>query len=338
MFNISLRSIILNRVYDRTRQEAIERSVSRALSDLGVDFEVRHWLNDDNAQVSVGRHGHHTPYRLVWSPHPTLSALTRSVSHNEAERLLVSGPRITSRTARAFREAGIDYIDDAGNAHLSFGPVLIDIQGRTPPTEPVRRPSDANLFSAKRMQVIFVLLAWPDLTREPVRSIATAARSSVGIVQSTLDILKEADYLLGRSLHRRNELLDLWVAAFRGSLLPKIRRHTFSGEFADWSPPPGYLLSGESAVDTIRHPRTLTIYTEDFDLRQAVRSGWQTSEEPNIEVRQKFWREPTGEYSRQQAPFGQPTVPPPLIYADLKLSNEPRQIEIATLLRKDRLV
>ncbi|MFE7799774.1 type IV toxin-antitoxin system AbiEi family antitoxin [Nocardia sp. NPDC057440] len=325
---------------DRTQHRDIENSTAQALSELSIEFSVQHWTSDQTAIVNVSRHGFDMTYRMAWLPHATLSELSRVDQQDRAHRLLVIGPQITSRTAEALRAAEIDYIDYAGNAHLNFGPVLVDIRGRRSPTrEPSHRPADANLFSARRMQVLFVLLAWPDLVDMPVRKIAEAAGTSVGIAQSTLEIMKESDYLIGRSLQRRDELLDLWAAAFRGALLPKIRRSSFSGSIESWSPPHGYFVSGESAVELIRQPQTLTIYVEHFDLAEAIRNGWQKSDDSNIEVRQKFWKEPNwAAPSDRNGVFTRSAAPPLMIYADLLTSSEPRQSEVARTLRRDQLV
>lgn len=338
---------MLNIVNDRTKHRDIERSLSRTLSELTLEFELKRWISEETALVNVGHRGFGTVYQLAWLPRPSLSAVSRLERDNRVDPLLVAGPHISSRTATALRNAHIDYIDYAGNAHLSFGPVLIDIRGRHGPAIDSRGPStetsgqttDANLFSTRRMQVIFVLLAWPSIAKTPVRAIAEAAGTSVGITQSTLEIMREADYLIGRKLRRRDELLDLWTAAFRNSLLPKIRQNSFSGNIENWSPPPGYLISGESAVELIRRPETLTVYVEQFDRFHAVENGWRKSDDPNIEIRRKFWKEPREMTSpdRYKA-FARAAAPPILVYADLLASNEPRQCEVARTLRKDRLV
>lgn len=163
------------------------------MSAISIDFELQYWTSETTAIVEIARMGFGTKYQMAWLPHVTLSALSRLDRQDDTRRLLVAGPYISSRTAEALRTARIDYIDTAGNAHLDFGPVLVDIRGRPSPTpQKGRRPVDANLFSARRMQVLFVLLAWPDLVNRPVRMIADTAGTSVGITQSTLEILKES--------------------------------------------------------------------------------------------------------------------------------------------------
>ncbi len=340
MFNIFACSIKLNRMTDRTQQHTIEHLVARALSEYSVELSVHRWTSEQIAIATVTRHGFQSEYQLAWLPHATLSELSRLARPDEKLPLLVASSRISDRTADALAATDVDYIDSMGNAHLTFGPVFVHTRGqRRIAAAPSRLPTRANLFSTKRMQVLFVLLAWPDFADKPVRQIATSAGTSVGITQSTLEIMQEAGFLISSSLQRRDELLDLWVAAFRGSLLPKLEHSSFSGSIEGWSPPSGYLISGESAVELIRRPRTLTLYIERFDLAEAIRSGWQKSDAPNIYVRWKFWKEPDwAAPTDRQSTFGTSTAPPLMIYADLLTSNEPRQAEVARALRKDRLV
>ncbi|MGW6422695.1 type IV toxin-antitoxin system AbiEi family antitoxin [Nocardia sp. NPDC055053] len=314
--------------------------VAQAMSAISIDFELQHWTSETAAIVEIARTGFTTKYQMAWLPHVTLSALSRLDRQEDAHRLLVAGPYISSRTAEALRAARIDYIDNAGNAHLDFGPVLIDIRGRPDLTpQRGRRPADANLFSARRMQVLFVLLAWPDLVNRPVRMIADTAGTSVGITQSTLEIMKKSDYVIGRSLHRRDELIDLWAAAYRGTVIPKIRETSFAGDIASWSPPPGWQVSGESAIETIRQPQTLTIYVKNFDPIEAVQNGWHKSDDPNIEIRRKFWDAPPWATAPEQyGAFTESAAPPLMVYADLLASREPRQSDVAAALRRDQLV
>ncbi|MFG1791722.1 type IV toxin-antitoxin system AbiEi family antitoxin [Nocardia sp. NPDC049149] len=325
---------------DRTQHDDIERALAQTLAPYSIELSVQRWTSDQTAIVTVSRHGFEAIYRMAWLPHVTLSELARVDQLDRTHRLLVTGPRISSRTAEALVAADIDYLDYAGNVHLEFLPVLIDVRGRRSPTkEPTHRSTDANLFSARRMQVLFALLSWPDMVEMPVRRIAEAAGTSVGIAQSTLEIMKDSDYLVGKSLRRRDELIDLWSAAFRGALLPKLRLLAFHGSIESWRPLPGDLVSGESAVGMIRQPQTLTIYTEHFDLTVAVRNRWQKSNNPNIEVRQRFWKAPDGAIPLdKQGAFVTSAAPPLLVYADLLTSKEARQAEVARTLRRDHLV
>ncbi|MFC8531645.1 type IV toxin-antitoxin system AbiEi family antitoxin [Nocardia sp. NPDC057227] len=324
---------------DRTQRAEVEAAMSRALSRLPIEFEIRDWASDELAQVEIRRSGETATYRAAWLPHPTWSEVSKLARHGSDEPLLVLGPRINIRTAESLHDAGIDYADLAGNAHLAFGPVLIDIQGRKHVTEPTQHSGgQTNLFSTRRMQVVFALLAWPHLTDAPVRMLAKTAGTSLGLTQSTLSTMRDSGYLIGKSLHRRPELVDIWTAAYRLSLLPKLRLHSFEGDPARWSPRPGYLISGESAVTRIRNPQTLTVYVDDFDFAVGAHSGWRRSAEPNIEVRRKFWTTPLGQPLPGAPEFAPTAAPPLLVYADLLATQEPRQTEVAAALRQEHRV
>lgn len=328
----------MNSMPDRTPESDIEHMLREQMAAISIEFELRHWMSDRTAIIDVHRMGFGTTYQLAWLPLARLSEISR-LDRYGTHRLLVVSSHISRRTADALHDAGIDHIDGAGNVHLEFGPVLIDIRGRRGPSPgPGHRSTDANLFSAKRMQVLFVLLAWPELANAPVRTIARAAGTSVGITQSTLETMKKSDYLIGGSPHRRDELIDLWAAAYRGTLMPRIHHAAYVGDTQHHSLPSDYLVSGESAVELIRQPQTLTIYTMDFDPMAAIRNGWRKSENPNIEIRQQFWREPWASAPTQDGPFVHSAAPPLLVYADLLASKEPRQAEVAAELRNDHIV
>lgn len=144
--------------------------------------------------------------------------------------------------------------------------------------------------------------------------------------------------MIGRSLHRRDELIDLWTAAYRGAVIPKIRETSFAGDIASWSPPPGWQVSGESAIETLRQPQTLTIYVKNFDPIVAIQNGWHKSNDPNIEIRRKFWDEPAWATAPEQyGAFTESAAPPLMVCADLLASREPRQSDVAAL-RRDQLV
>ncbi len=263
----------------------------------------------------------------------TLAAVARLSDSDH--KLLVFGEAISERSATAFRAAGIDYVDAGGNAHLAFGDVYIDVRGRE--QAPVESETPApNLFSAGRLKVVFVLLTWPDLAGSTVREISRAAGTSIGLTQSALQGMEADGYLSRSTLERRDTLLTLWTAAYRGTLLPKLTLASFTGDVPTAlqyvQKDADVLISGEAAVGDIAHPETLTFYTRALDPRMPIRWRWRTDREPNIWVRQRFWTEPASITPIRSYDSG--SVPPLLIYGDLLSSNEPRQIEVAAALQE----
>lgn len=277
----------------------------------------------------------------------TLSALARHSSSVPYPRLIV-GDRISRRSAVAYRSAGIQFVDALGNAFITFGSVLVDVQGRTEPIGQSvqdgaddRRPRQpTNLFSPGRAQVIFALLAWPELAGARVREVATAAGLSVGQTHDALGRLEQAGFLIptSRKLVRTGELLDYWTAAYPAGLG---RRLEISQYFGDPAKPvrsesPCY-VSGESAegVDIAR-PATLTVYLDKPDTQLPILNRWSRSPDrrPNVFVRRKFWISPRP-HEEDPATTTQ-NAPWPLVYADLMATGDARLGEVARTWRAHR--
>src|SRR4051812_15945992 len=128
--------------------------------------------------------------------------------------------------ARAFST-----LDIAGNACVEFSNVLIDVRGRRRPMD-ARRPDpvSGNLFSRGRAQVIFALLAWPQLWDEPQRGLARAAGVSLGQAHNTLALLAEAGYDGVGPRRGQTALLHLWAAAFPIGPARHLTLATYRGE------------------------------------------------------------------------------------------------------------
>src|SRR5699024_8053053 len=92
-------------------------------------------------------------YNVAYADTLTASSLNWAMphSHNKVQLLLL-GPRVTERSADMFRQRGINYLDAAGNAFISFGGVHIDVRGRraqnaAPTSIPRTARGGVNLYS-----------------------------------------------------------------------------------------------------------------------------------------------------------------------------------------------
>lgn len=277
---------------------------------------------------------------LTYSKEMTASATERIHTRRRNEPLFLVGHRVTERSAEILRDRGIRYLDGGGNAHISFDGVLLDVRGRKPlafeSEHATRHRGGTNLMSPKRAQMIFAILSWEHMLREPVRMLARTARVSLGQAQKTLDLLTHLGFLdeNRRMLSsRREQLLEQWVQAYPAGLGSKQLSLSMSG---DPSLPvdsdSALVVSGESAVGEALRPETLTLYSSKppADLIRARR--WRREEErPNIFLKEQFWEDPGA--SNQIATT---TAPPLLIYADLLATRDSRQVEIAQQFRKHR--
>ncbi|NUU24894.1 MAG: hypothetical protein HOV68_25820 [Streptomycetaceae bacterium] len=277
----------------------------------------------------------HVPPELATALHPHASLPT-----------LVVARSITERAAELLRERGIDYIDAAGNAHIAWNDVFIDVRGRRSAAVRTDAPASrgSKAFGRAGLRIGLVLLAWPDLAGEPLRRIARAGGVSLGTAQAVVDDLSRAGYLYdgpdGRRPARAGELLSRWSEAYSTTLSPALFLGSFSVEdISWWSGAKEELaesevqLGGEAAaslMDPHLVPATVTLYAEEVP-RALVATRRMTRAESggNVQFRRRFWDVEQEDW----------VVPPVLTYADLLASGDPRQREHADRIRisDDRL-
>lgn len=324
-------------------EELLLSLVSRRLSEYSLELEGAPALEtvvpeEPVTLTMLHPHGSQRVSALLTNT-PTLTRALQAQTETHGQRLFLLGPVVHPRSAHDLRAAGIQFLDAAGNAYLDFAGVFIDVRGRRPDPAVTFRESKpgraANLFAPRRAQVIFALLSWPALAEASVRTIAAAAKVSVGQTQSTLRLLDEQDLYDPRSgrLLRRDALAERWAETFVSGLGPKTRLRQFHGD-------PSRLaleghgeiyVSGEQAASWIRNPATATLYVDDLDPRLALVNRWRSNGDQNILVRRTFWAHP----GDSQPPSFPAPAPPLLVYADLMGTHEPRQLQAAQKLKED---
>lgn len=209
--------------------------------------------------------------------------------------------------------------------------MLIDVQGRRPAEggRQVAHDPSGNLFSVGRAQVVLALLSWTTLWSASTRELARAAGVSTGLAHNTLQLLDAAGFTPHGSSSHNHELLEYWAAAYPTGLGRRLALASYVGDPTTVTPvDPDHplFLSGESAADDLVRATTMTLYVEDLDHRLPLSNRWRTDGEPNIFVRQKFWHAP-----RPAPPeIGVLRAPWPLVYADLRATNDPRLHEVAS--------
>lgn len=279
-------------------------------------------------------------FAMMLKGHATLSSLGYDAgTARNFLPLLVGAASVSLRSTDAFRRAGIQYVDAAGNAWIRFGDVLIDVRGRRASVThvPGRPGTGGNLFSTGRAQVAFVLLQWPRLWKRPQRDVAEAAGVSLGQAHNALVMFREAGF--GPGGHRGDrEFLDLWVASFPSGLAQKLTLATYRGSIEDFrkvnAEEPvfigGTVISGEVAADDLLRPAALTVYVAEFDPMLPVKNRWRSDGDANITVRRKFWTAPPDETQDDDRELvGVHNAPDVLVYADLMASDDPRVRSIA---------
>jgi hypothetical protein len=290
---------------------------------VGPTTTVSHGIRRGTIRLARGASAQ--DYVLLYGPAVTFTDVAKT---GAADRpALVFTTFAAPRSADMLRRSGVQYLDDAGNAWITFGDVFVDVRGRPRPERtPTPRGEVRSLFTTVRAQVICALLAWPHLWTAPRREIAHAAGVSLGQAHNTMGLLADAGYEHDQVRPHQTPLLDLWAAAFPTGLATKLSLAAFHGDPDNVTNHGPAYVSGEKAVDDLLRPATLTLYVEQLDPRLPIVNRWRTDATPNIFVRRKFWHAP----GVDKPPPRLAVAPWPLVYADLLASDDPRVRGVAT--------
>lgn len=269
------------------------------------------------------------------------------------EKVLIIAPYINEKVAELCREIQVDYLDLAGNAHLNFPPLYIDIRGRKPPLEhqiQLTRQLTGKAFQPKGMKLVMMLLLKPELVNQPMRVLAEQAEIALGTVKQVLDDLKQLTFILDKGkkgvvLNEQDLLLTRWLDAYPRNMEAKLEQTLYVPQDVEQlrnAPLDKYgaLWGGEVAADAYTHylkPKTYQIYADaeahktllkKFRLRRLHANETDVNPirivEPPVAI----------EKVKGQLP-GYAT--PLLVYAELLNSNDPRNLETAKRIYHDYL-
>jgi hypothetical protein len=195
--------------------------------------------------------------------------------------------------------------------------------------------------------VDFALLNRPQLINATHREIAQVAHVALGAVGRVFADLEARGYIRGAPNKRRllepERLFDEWVTNYPIRLRPKLNPRRFHATDTDWWHNTHLndrraWWGGEVGADRLTNylkPRTCTIYldpvgrtNEQDDLIRVHRLRPDLNGE--IEFLDAFWHFPPG-------PNDANTVPPMLVYADLVATLDPRNLEVAKLIREQHI-
>lgn len=330
------------------------------LSSVGLELTSLHWVTEPDrgfeAKAVLSRRGNVQHYALVFAAAMTLTQITHLRPPEIDAPLLVVGKRITERSATAFRDQKIQYIDTLATPTSSSEMSTSMCEQKAEHTYPPGRPvQTSHPPSARRVGVA--------LDAQPFQSPPSFAGCVRTIDLASADRDEDPRHRkrlrrLDRSgtrhpqLARRSgfppsgsattplclhEILQPWALEYPRGLRKRLTLARFYTDepthFQPLRPDQEFFFSGESAegVD-IQHPTTLTVYVEHFDRKLAFVNRWRDDPDqvPNVRVLQKFWtppdEHPGSEDSKRDGP---PNAPWPLVYADLLALNDPRLREVA---------
>lgn len=322
--------------------EGLAHRIQQGLVRAGMKDVSTLSVQPDAGRRLILRHGP-SLYRI--EVHPVLRDLRAPELEPGWLPLMVSR-QLDDATAQRFADAGVSFLDERGNAHLSLDgrTVLfarVDRTGptklRDTPTAPAKRAAGVLALNRASHRVVFALLASPELAGSPVRVLAAASMVSVGTVHNTIAQLSEAGLLLDGRLHHTDRLLDTWAEAYRRLTVRPLTPRTLYAADDQWSdkvraePTKAVLLGGIAAAAVLNdHVRATDGIVYATALAPAVTLLHLTSAPSpfRVEVRERFWGDDLP--SSQQG-----LVPSVLIFGDLLRDGDARSLEIAANLREN---
>jgi hypothetical protein len=250
----------------------------------------------------------------------------RAVEH---ETLLVAR-YITREVAARCRELKLQFIDTAGNAYLEREGLFVYVVGqhRSPHAAPARFRAQTRAG----LQVTFALLCQPELLRQNYRTIAASADVALGTVAQVMRDLEARRFLDARNAPRfldPRRLLHEWVSHYP-KLRAKLNARRFDATGLDTSANLARYNAywgGEVAADKLTgflKPSHITIYARPPIAPLVAATRMKADANGGIEVLDVFWNELRAETVAD-------IVPAVLVYADLAVSNDSRNIEAARL-------
>jgi len=218
---------------ERLRSLPFVKSVEAMPSDSNADLQedARLWLRTPNGRQDLA-----VAVKSMPLSRGAAQSLVARVSRNLSRSWVVFSPYVSQPVGQLLASQGIGFIDQAGNCYVAVGQdYFAHLEGRRPPS-PSRHGRG---LGARSYQVLFALLARPELTTAPIRSLAVAAGVGKTTAADLLQRLKDEGLILrdkgGRRIARPSVLMDRWLAGYADKLRPRL----FAGRYRAAHKEPG---------------------------------------------------------------------------------------------------
>ena len=196
---------------------AADSEVSRlAQADGGLDAVVRLKTPKGMRRLYAEIKRTHLSYELA-------GHVVSQMRHSRWQPSILMTPYVAPRLGQFLEERGINYVDRVGNCFLSLGPdYLARIEGRRRPPRDLPRAT----LRAPSYQVLFALLARPELTNTSVRTLAESAGVGKTAAAEMVQRLESEGYVgratNGRQLLERGRLVERWLTGYADVLRPSL--------------------------------------------------------------------------------------------------------------------
>ncbi|MEX2634942.1 MAG: hypothetical protein WD267_12975, partial [Balneolales bacterium] len=178
-----------------------------------IDGKVRLRLDEQvqvecNAKVKKEIRKHHIPQ-------------LQQTAQENAPYLLIAD-QLSPNIKQILHEAGIDWLDGAGNIHLKGQNYFLWIDHHKTTLE---KPIKGRAFTKTGLKVVFLFLVDKEWVNKTHREIAEMADVALGSIKTVIDGLKEHGYLIKEDdkrfiLKDKKRLLDQWITAYVDELQP----------------------------------------------------------------------------------------------------------------------
>jgi len=258
--------------------------------------------------------------------------------------LLLIAPYITETTAARCRDLHLPFIDEAGNAYLEATGLFVYVTGKRRPLQ-VKSASAYRALTPAGLRIVFALLNCPGLAAVPYREIAKEAKVALGSVGEVLADLEGRGHLASerpgsRRLLAPERLQEEWVTHYPIKLRPKLNPRRFTAPAPDWwrgqdARQYHAYWGGEIAAEKLTgylKPARVTLYVGGRPDRLILANRLRPDVNGEIEILEAFWS--TDEkYGGLDVSYPENVAPPLVVYADLLVTTDPRNIETAKLIR-----
>lgn len=271
--------------------------------------------------------------------------IKKEVRHTQLERIktqasknvnfLLLAQNIFPKAKEILRKEKIAYLDVAGNFYFHNESHYIFIEGNKTTALEKEKPNRA--FTPTGLKIIFLLLTEKDAINMSYREIAHRTNVALGNIPLVINGLQEAGYLISKNrrkhiLTRKRQLLNRWITGYGETLRPKLElgKYRFLEKNKSWEEyqlTPGDVWGGETGANLITNyiePEIKTLYTKLSKIELIKKMKLVPESNGDIEILQHFWQDADD--------LDLNLAPPVLIYADLILSQDPRNAEVAELI------
>ena len=232
----------------------------------------------------------------------------------------------------------INFIDAAGNAYINVPPLYINIKGNKLDRPKNTKGITPGKFQTAGLQIIFTLLCNPNLEKNTYREIAQMANVALGTVVFTFKYLENLGYLTilkndDKKLINKNLLLKEWLTGYPVKIKQKYLLDRYQADDLDLIGKINIqnfhaLFGGETAAAKMTNylrPFFHTIYIGDKLGEFILKNRLKKNPNGNIILMKKFWNF-DDDYTKDNL------VPAILIYTDLMITADPRNIETANII------